>query len=191
LGQGLSFIRTKFSPLVRGGPAPTCLVYEVADPNGLINDECPTKEKEIVTPGSVINEQLGKALGSTYAQLEAADELNEIINALFVQMVSKVFTSVQGGLRSLSESDRGSANNTSLTQQLQNSLLQPALDAEQAAINANVPQVPVPAPTETEEEIRLRVQMETQQFINLYPNTQGQGGNTGIDPQTGLQNGGN
>lgn len=182
---------TKYSPLVAGGPEPTCLVYEVADPNGLINDECPAKEKETVTPGSVINEQLSTALGSTYAQLEAADEINEIVNALLVQMVSKVFTSVQGGLRSLSESNKGSANNASITQQLQNTLTQAELDKATSTIINNIPEVPVPAPTLTEEQIRLNVEMEKQQFINQYQNTQGQGSNTGIDPQTGLQNGGN
>lgn len=110
----------KYEPLVAGGGEPKCLAYETADPNGLGYDDCPASEKEVVTPGSVINEQLGKALGSSFAQLEAADELNEIVNALMVQLVNKTFSSIGNGLRGLSSSN--STNTISPTQQLQNAV---------------------------------------------------------------------
>ncbi len=110
----------KYEPLTVGGGEPKCLAYEIADPNGLGYDDCPASEKEVVTPGSVINEQLGKALGSSFAQLEAADELNEIVNALMVQLVNKTFSSIGNGLRGLSSSN--STNTKSATQQLQDAV---------------------------------------------------------------------
>lgn len=109
----------KYEPLVAGGGTPKCLAYETADPSGLGYDDCPASEKEVVTPGSVINEQLGQALGSSFAQLEAADEINEIVNALMVQLINKTFTSVGNGLRGLSS---GNSTQPSLTEQLQNSV---------------------------------------------------------------------
>jgi hypothetical protein len=109
----------KYEPLTVGGGTPKCLAYETADPDGLGYDDCPASEKEVVTPGSVINEQLGQALGSGFAQLEAADELNEIVNALMVQLVSKTFSSIGNGLRGLSDSK---SNQPSLTKQLQDSV---------------------------------------------------------------------
>ncbi|MFA6536406.1 MAG: hypothetical protein WC250_00565 [Candidatus Paceibacterota bacterium] len=45
---------------------------------------------DIATPGSVINDQLKKALGSGIDQLNLADDFNEIVNALVVQMVTQV-----------------------------------------------------------------------------------------------------
>ncbi len=108
----------KWAPLVAGQEA-QCLVFAESNTDGQ-EAKCPASEKEVVTPGSVINEQLGKALGSPFAQLEAADELNEIVNALMVQLISKTFTSVGNGLRGLSSSN--GSGTKSPTEQLQNSV---------------------------------------------------------------------
>jgi hypothetical protein len=48
------------------------------------------------TPGSVISSSLENVLGSPVRELELADEINEIVNALFAQMVQRVLI---GGLR--------------------------------------------------------------------------------------------
>jgi len=55
---------------------------------------------KIITPGSVINDQLSQVLGSGFRQLELADELDEIVGALAGQLVSQVLGG--GGLRGLS-----------------------------------------------------------------------------------------
>ncbi len=104
--------------LLGPGMRESCLAAAQIDPTTGAPD-CPISEKEVVTPGSVINEQLGKALGSGFAQLEAADELNEIVNALMVQLINKTFTSVGNGLRGLSSSK---STQPSATQQLQDSV---------------------------------------------------------------------
>ena len=53
------------------------------------------------TPGSVIEAQLEKSLGSGAASLNAADEIDEIVGALMTQLVSKSLSSISGGLRGL------------------------------------------------------------------------------------------
>ncbi|MBI4155925.1 MAG: DUF5011 domain-containing protein [Candidatus Zambryskibacteria bacterium] len=68
--------------------------------------------KEVVTPGSVINDQLTKVLGTTFSQLEAADELNEIIGALFEQLVGKVVGGIGNGLRGTSDTGSGTGSGT-------------------------------------------------------------------------------
>ena len=69
-------------------------------------------KKETVTPGSVINDQLKKALGSTWGQLEAADELNEIISALFEQLVGKIAGGIGNGLRGASDNGSSGTGST-------------------------------------------------------------------------------
>ncbi|MHB1316597.1 MAG: hypothetical protein ACYCZW_01935 [Minisyncoccota bacterium] len=166
---------TKYEPLTVGGGEPKCLVYEKSDASGEVLD-CPASEKEVVTPGSVINEQLGKALGSPFAQLEAADEINEIVNALMIQLIEKTFSSVQGGLRGLS---RGSSNEASTLQQLQDSVSDTQLKKEIVDATGSVPKQFQPALTggdvpplvtfPTEAEIRLQVDKEKQQFCLENP----------------------
>lgn len=166
---------TKYADLTVGGGEPKCLVYEEADANGEVT-QCPANEKETVTPGSVINEQLGKALGSSFAQLEAADEINEIVNALMIQLIEKTFSSVQGGLRGLSQSKN---NQPSALQQLQNSVSSSSATTELNTAISNVPTqfqsaVTGGQPTSfvnlpTEEEIRQRVELEKQQFCLENP----------------------
>lgn len=66
--------------------------------------KCTPENMETVTPGSVINDSLSNALGSGWKQLEAADELNEVVSALVVQLMS---TLLDKGLSSLSKSSDG------------------------------------------------------------------------------------
>lgn len=56
----------------------------------------------ITTPGTVIAGQINKALGAGQDVLVAADEIDELIGALFYQLVNRVFGSV-GGLRGASD----------------------------------------------------------------------------------------
>lgn len=51
---------------------------------------------EIVTPGAQINDQLSQVLGSGFRQLELADEINEIINALMAQLAQQALSGVNG-----------------------------------------------------------------------------------------------
>jgi hypothetical protein len=75
-------------------------------------------EKETVTPGSVINDQLSNALGSPWRQLEAADEINEIVSALMIQLVSYLMGEAESGLRGLSSSDPSSGTSRTFLQQI-------------------------------------------------------------------------
>jgi len=61
-----------------GGDKPKCLQYVT------------------VTPGSVIENQLNNNLGSGVRQLELADEINEIVDALMGQLIAQIFAN--GGL---------------------------------------------------------------------------------------------
>lgn len=78
----------------------------------------PTKHCKTVTPGSVIETQLNNQLSSGTRQLEIADELNEIVNALVAQLLTQVITGAQG-LAGASKQRRTSGNaSASLTEQL-------------------------------------------------------------------------
>lgn len=56
------------------------------------------------TPGSVINSQLSKSLGSGVDQLNLADSINEIVDALIGQLINQV---LQSGLASVSSKSSG------------------------------------------------------------------------------------
>lgn len=71
IGWGDGFL--SFEECVEEGPNGTC------------------KVKNVRTPGRVIEGQLQSMLGSEIAQLELADEFDEIISALAGQLVAKVF----------------------------------------------------------------------------------------------------
>ncbi len=73
------------------------LYYAKAELKKAENTGCKT-----VTPGSVIEGQLGKVLGSSIDNLGLADEFNEIVNALFAQLVNQVVGG-GGGLRGASQ----------------------------------------------------------------------------------------
>jgi hypothetical protein len=72
--------------------------------------DCAPSDKETITPGSVINDQLTKALGSTWSNLEASDEINEVVGALMQQLVSNVVGGISSGLRGLSDGGSGTAS---------------------------------------------------------------------------------
>lgn len=54
------------------------------------------KDCSITTPGSVIADQINKSLGAGQDSLIAADEINEIIGALFAQLAQKAITGAAG-----------------------------------------------------------------------------------------------
>ena len=144
-----------------------CLEYENLAGNFEVNlANCPANEKETVTPGSVINEQLGRTFGSTFAQLEAADEINEIVNALMAQMLTKVFTGIEGGIRGLSKTNPATPNQRSLMEEILASSSQQALDRNIESITNAVPTPPEPVAGPTEAEIRLQVERERREFLN-------------------------
>ncbi len=62
----------------------------------------------IITPGSVIEDQLNSALGLTNQRIAAADEINELVGALFAQLVGEALGGV-GGLLGLTEPGNGSS----------------------------------------------------------------------------------
>lgn len=62
------------------------------------------KNCETITPGNAINNQLNKALGMPQDRLTIADEIDEIISGLFVQLVSTVLDPGGGGVRGLNSS---------------------------------------------------------------------------------------
>lgn len=63
---------------------------------------------QVVTPGTTIETQLDHVLGSGLRQLELADEIDEVINALLAQLSQQIFTSLDG-LRGLSSGSASSA----------------------------------------------------------------------------------
>jgi len=54
------------------------------------------KQCSVVTPGEVIKDQLNRHLGSGLASLIEADEINEIVNALFAQLAQQAVTGLNG-----------------------------------------------------------------------------------------------
>lgn len=73
-------------------------------------DGSDSEEKEVcktVTPGNVIQTQLNTALSLPAGRLQVADELNELLGAVFSQLVSNIFSSASGLLGS-TESGSGS-----------------------------------------------------------------------------------
>lgn len=160
----------------RKGP---CIKYK--NGAGIVDsiNKCPIDQREVVTPGKVINDQLSSALGSGFKQLEAADEINEIINALMVQMINKVVSSVGSGLRGLSS--RSSTEPQSAIEQLQNSIdlsnsqlgltstttTTQAMNAAQQSIPAEFLPGAIPN-TPTEAQIQAAIDQKTQDFMDKF-----------------------
>ena len=69
----------------------------------------PSAHCEIVTPGSVIKEQVNSAIGAPLRQLENADEINELISALAVGLIPEILGGING-LRGVSTPNYGSSN---------------------------------------------------------------------------------
>lgn len=85
----------------------------------------------VVTPGSVIQDQLAKSLNVGRDKLVVADSINEIVNALMNQLIAQVVGGIGKGLRGLSE--KGSTEETRVlpfTTQLGSETLSPDLRAE-------------------------------------------------------------
>lgn len=83
---------------------------EVID-SGLAVGDCKPGDKETVTPGSVINTQLQKVLGSGVTQLELANSINQVVSALMTQLFQQVVGGIGKGLRGVTQRD--TANNVS------------------------------------------------------------------------------
>lgn len=87
--------------------SPTCKEYyptssQVID-SGLAVGDCTPDNKETVTPGSVIETQMENVFGSSIKQLEAADEINEIVSALLNQLIDSLIGGIGNGLRGLTQ----------------------------------------------------------------------------------------
>lgn len=67
--------------------------------------DCKESDKETLTPGSVIQNQLNDALGMGNQRIAVADEINEIVSALLNQLFAKVVGTIGSGLKSLSSPD--------------------------------------------------------------------------------------
>ena len=85
---------------------------------GIAVGDCADKNKETVTPGSVISDQLNKQLGLGQDKLAAADEINEIVSALLNKLVSSVVGGIGRGLRGLSRPDSTQTGSPTFTSQL-------------------------------------------------------------------------
>lgn len=122
---------------------PACLEYyplreEVVD-SGLAVGDCKPGDKETVTPGSVINTQLQKVLGSGINQLELANSINQVVSALMTQLFQQVVGGVGKGLRGASQSSSSSNNNSgrSLIQQMAAGSPESAAEETKNASNIN------------------------------------------------------
>ncbi len=97
-----SRVQAKSDALAWGrGLLSTEVCTEVQDESGG-HTECNT-----VTPGAAIQDQLSRTLSIPVERLTVADEFNEIINALFNQLVMKAFSEVGGLLGSTESNIRG------------------------------------------------------------------------------------
>ena len=100
---------------------------------------------ETVTPGSVIQGQLDKVLGSGGDKLVAADEINEIVSALLNQLVSRVVGGIGSGLRGASSPDSSSGGQT-FTNQLSNSSQKTTTDYFGNTQDTSAADIPIPDP---------------------------------------------
>ena len=73
-----------------------CVEYETNEQGQ--QAEC-MKRGSVVTPGKLIETQLSNTFGTGVRQLELADELDELVSALFTQLLKKAVFGVQGLFR--------------------------------------------------------------------------------------------
>ncbi len=66
------------------------------------------EKEETQTPGSVIEHSINQSLGNGEDSLKLADEFNEIVNALFAQLVKMALSAGLKGLSGSNPSDKGS-----------------------------------------------------------------------------------
>jgi hypothetical protein len=85
------------------------------------SSDCAPGDRETVTPGSVIGDQLGKILGKGVDRLGVVDSINQVVGALMTQMIGRVVGGGGGGTGLLGAS-KSSGSTTgarkSLTSQL-------------------------------------------------------------------------
>ncbi len=113
LAQGNGFLNQKI-----------CAEYEQISPD---DDEETTVKKtnadgsvkclkyETVTPGSLIAKQVEQITGTTVKQLEAADEINEVLSKFFSGLINNLFNKGLQSLGTASNQDFGSFGNNDLT----------------------------------------------------------------------------
>ncbi|MBP9668785.1 MAG: hypothetical protein KBE09_00660 [Candidatus Pacebacteria bacterium] len=78
---------------------------EVRTPTGTGEDRI---TQEIITPGYLIAELVTQAAGSGFRQLETANEIDQIVSALFSGITNQILTNA-GGLQGISASQLGAA----------------------------------------------------------------------------------
>ncbi len=79
--------------------------YSSTEPQTCLNSD--GTPGTIQTPGSVIKAQLDKSLGSGVDKLVSADEIDEVIGSLAMQLVSSVLGGSSGGLFGVAQSSSG------------------------------------------------------------------------------------
>jgi hypothetical protein len=104
-------------------------VNTVKDPKGC------SVNPDIVTPGSVISKQLENSLGSPVKQLELTNSINQLVNALMIQLINRIFSSVSGGLRGLAE--KQPTDRASLIEQLNTNSPESKQEEQKALANTN------------------------------------------------------
>ncbi len=106
---------TAYAPLEAGNPkSGQCLNYADVpdDVSGQIAEDVCAGGEEIVTPGSVINDNLNEVLSVGGQKLAAADEINEIVSALLNQLINRVVGGIGNGLRGASKPETASGGST-------------------------------------------------------------------------------
>jgi hypothetical protein len=113
---------------------------DVATPDGGTKQNC-----SIVTPGATISEALNKSLGAGQDALIEADEIDEILSALFAQLAERAFTGVDGllglsqgsssGNSYLDQVNTGGGASVGFTYTNRTNLIQEAINTENKAAN--------------------------------------------------------
>ena len=106
-----------YAKALNSGASPSNSLYannQVYSPTQAVSANLNQQTCTTQTPGSVISGVLEKQLGSSVDALNLADEFNEIIDALFAQLVSTVLST---GLKAVS--GKGSSDTASYLHQLQ------------------------------------------------------------------------
>jgi hypothetical protein len=95
--------------------------------------------QQIVTPSSLVNSSFTQIVQSPFNQLQSANDIGQMVNALFSGLSTQIISPSGGGLAGLAQSASGQASYLSqaigqTTQNLQNNLTNNALNALQTAL---------------------------------------------------------
>lgn len=93
-------------------------------------------QTETVTPGSLIEAQLAKITGTGIAQLELTNSINQVVSALFTQLVGRVVGGIGNGLRGAARAQTSTGQSRSYLEQLNND--SPEVQQENAQIQQNI-----------------------------------------------------